>query len=115
GALPATVLLLLAGGWLPHFAGYEKYGPLLVGLVFAASGLVRLASREAGAWELAAGTLVAAASHRAGLATVPASLLALALAWRAGPRERRTSVAAASIMTVLGIASLVPLAWHVLT
>ena len=113
--LPATVLVLVAGGWMPHFAGYEKYGPLLAGLVFAASGFVRLAAGRAGEWELALGTLVCAATHRAGLAVVPASLLAMALAWRAAPAARRTPLMHAGLVLLGGIAALIPLAWHVLT
>lgn len=114
-ALPATVLVLVAGGWMPHFAGYEKYGPLLVGLVFAASGLVRFAAGRGGEWELALGTIACAATHRAGLAVVPASVLAFALAWRAAPVTRRPMVMLAGLVTLGGIAALMPLAWHVLT
>src|SRR5262249_25430828 len=59
--LALGVLLLLAGGWLPHFAGYDKFGPVLVGFAFAASGLVRLWRGTGDGGELGAGLLLAAA------------------------------------------------------
>ncbi|HTR96341.1 MAG TPA: hypothetical protein VMH61_00420 [Candidatus Acidoferrales bacterium] len=116
-AFVAGALVLIAGGYLTHFAGYEKYGPVLAGLAFAAAGAVRLAREGAhGEWELAAGANAAVLTHRVGFAVVPAVLVAFVLAaLRAKEAPRRASVLFAGLTCVLALIALAPFAWHVFT
>lgn len=98
--LPPAALALLAGGYLVHFAGYDKYGPLLLGIALAAAGAARLLGDGRGAWTLAAGTAICLLSTRLGFAVLPASLLAFALAARRPARPRSLVPAAVACLAV---------------
>lgn len=99
-ALPASAAIMLAGGYLTHFAGYDKFGPMLIGTALAATGVARLARGGRGALVLAFGTIVCLFSSRLGYAILPPALLALAAGWRAG-RRRDVTLA---LVAVLGAA-----------
>ena len=107
-ALPAAAGLLLGGGWLVHFAGYDKFGPLLVGWTLAAAGAVRLARHGTGAWLLAAGAATCLLAHRAGYIALPAAAAAFALAWRTASPGGRPPLAIAA--AGVGVVALVMLA-----
>jgi tetratricopeptide (TPR) repeat protein len=104
-ALPAAALVLLGGGHLVHFAGYDKYGPLLVGMALAAAGAARLARDGRGAWTLALGTVIALLATRLGYAVLPPALLAFLLAWRRGTR-RAALFGAAGLTAIVALAML---------
>ncbi|MGH7732002.1 MAG: hypothetical protein ACRENJ_12225, partial [Candidatus Eiseniibacteriota bacterium] len=104
--LPAAALLLLGGGYLVHFAGYDKYGPLLTGIALAAAGATRLARDGGGAWTLAGGTALCLLSTRIGYAVLPPVLLAFLQAWRHG--ARRGSIGAAAGLTLLIALAMLP-------
>ena len=89
-ALPVCALVVLGGAIATHFAGYDKFGPLLVGLALAALGALRLARHAEGFGALGAGVVLAILSHRSGYLVLPAAVWAAARAWpRATPAARR--------------------------
>lgn len=96
-AFPAAAAIVIAGGYLVHFAGYDKFGPMLVGIALAATGVARLARDGRGALLLALGTIVCLLSSRLGYAILPPALLALAAGWRAG-RRRGAVLAFAAVL-----------------
>ena len=105
-ALAAALLATLLCGVPVHFAGYDKYGPLLAGLALAAAGLARLAAGGR-PWLLAAGMAVALAGHRSALLFVPAALAPLLLAARARPGSpRREALLAAALVGVAAAVAL---------
>jgi tetratricopeptide repeat protein len=110
--LPAAAVVLLGGGYLVHFAGYDKYGPLLVGIALAAAGAARLARDRRGAWTLALGTTICVLSTRVGYTILPPALLAYLLAWRHGTHRPR--IAAAAGFTLLIALAMLPRAIDIL-
>jgi tetratricopeptide (TPR) repeat protein len=114
-SLPAAALLLLGGGWLVHFAGYDKFGPLMVGWTLAAAGAVRLARQGTGAWLLAAGAAICLLSHRAGYVAMPAVAAAYVLAWRSAPPAGRAPLAIGAA-AVAGVAlAMAARTWSLIT
>ncbi|MBI1799814.1 MAG: hypothetical protein HYR73_09035 [Candidatus Eisenbacteria bacterium] len=107
-ALPAGAVALLGGSTLLHFAGYDKYGPLLLGIALAGTGVVQLARRGRGEWTLALGMAVAVLSHRSGYLLAPAALWtffrAHALADRTG-RMRLLAATALMLLVLIALAS----------
>ena len=104
-ALVAAAAVVLCGGYLQHFAGYDKFGPLLLGVAIAGTGAVKLASGDAG-WTLAAGSALCVLSHRAGFLVLPASaLLFLEAARRTGARRSRHLGAAALALIAVTLAA----------
>lgn len=96
----ATLVLLLSGVPL-HFAGYDKFGPLTLGLVLTATGGVR-AMQGARPWLLTLGMAVALLSHRTGLLMLPAVLIVLGALIRRGGVPRRDALMA---LVGLGLAA----------
>jgi hypothetical protein len=114
--LPASFSVACGGALLVHFAGYDKFGPLMVGISLAVLGCLRLGRGEGGAWVLAAGVAVATWSHRSGLLLVPGAALLLFRAWRADPSPRsRRAILAASLLTALAVAALLPTTFRLVT
>jgi len=111
----ASATLLLGGGYMLHFAGYDKFGPLLVGVALAAYGAVRLAREGRGAWVLGAGTVVCLLSHRSGFLLVPAAAWALVQGLRNAPdRRARIEVIAAAVAILAAASFMLPKALHLL-
>lgn len=107
GASRATMIacaaLVLGGGYMLHFAGYDKFGPLLAGMAFAAWGAMRLARDGRGAWAVGLGLVVCLLSHRSGFLLVPAAAWALTQGFRTAPDRRariEALVAGAAIVAV---------------
>ena len=99
-ALAASALVLFGSGLLPHFPGYDKFGPLMVGLALAARGAVTLSRSGRGLTPLALGAGICLASHRSGFLILPAVAWTLFAAGRsrAGARNRlRVALASAAI------------------
>lgn len=102
---------IVACGVPVHLAGYSKFGPLLVGLLLAATGAVRLlrdGSSRAGAIALGTGMAIALLGHRTALLAAPAAVLAAALASRprpgaAAPRAARVALAATVVVTLAAL------------
>lgn len=87
-ALAGATLVLLFSGVLQHFAGYDKFGPLTLGLALAATGAARsLAGGRP--WLLMLGAGVAVLSHRTGLLVLPMAIVVLSIALRRGADTRR--------------------------
>jgi len=111
----ASAALVLGGGYMLHFAGYDKFGPLLVGIALAAYGAVRLAREGRDAWALGTGIVVCLLSHRSGFLLVPAAAWALAQALRRAPdRRARIEVMAAAAAIVVAAGFMLPKALHLL-
>jgi tetratricopeptide (TPR) repeat protein len=111
----ASALLVLGGGYMLHFAGYDKFGPLLAGTAIAAWGAARLAREGRGAWAVGLGVVVCLLSHRSGFLLVPAAAWALAQGFRTAPDRRariEALVAGAAIVAVAGY--MLPKAIHLL-
>ena len=72
--LVACALLALTGGVLLVFPGYDKFGPLVVGVALAMLGALRLSRGKGGAWALAGGCATAVLSHRTGYLLLPAAI-----------------------------------------
>jgi hypothetical protein len=99
-ALVAGAVAVLGTGLLVHFPGYDKFGPLLVGLALTARGTIALARRGRGLVALSAGAALCLLSHRSGYLALPAVAWTL---WRAfhtapGPRGRRDAALAALLV-----------------
>ena len=111
----ASAALVLGGGYMLHFAGYDKFGPLLVGIALAAYGAVRLAREGRDAWALGTGIVVCLLSHRSGFLLVAAAAWALAQALRRTPdRRARIEVMAAAAAIVVAAGFMLPKALHLL-
>jgi hypothetical protein len=104
----AAAVVVLASGSLVHFAGYGKYGLLLVGLALAATGVVRLARGRRGSGTLAAGLILALLSHRSAYVVLPAGLWAFGAAWRRASGGERMRVALAGAATAAVALALLP-------
>ncbi|MEO7867165.1 MAG: hypothetical protein ABIU54_05970, partial [Candidatus Eisenbacteria bacterium] len=89
--LGAATLVLLLSGIPVHFAGYDKFGPLTLGLALAATGAVR-AMQGARPWLLTLGMAVALLSHRTGLLVLPGALIVLGALVRRGGSPRRDAL-----------------------
>ncbi|HEY2953715.1 MAG TPA: tetratricopeptide repeat protein [Candidatus Eisenbacteria bacterium] len=115
GAFVALVALVFGGGYMLHFAGYDKFGPLLVGIALAAYGVMRLAREGRGAWAVGAGVVVCLLSHRSGYAVLPAAAWALVQGFRrpTGTRARIEALAAGAAI-VATAAVMLPRALHLL-
>ena len=104
-ALAAATLVLLFSGVLQHFAGYDKFGPLTLGLALAATGAVRsLAGGRP--WLLMLGVGIAEISHRTGLLVLPMAGVVLAIALRRGGDARRDglfALAAIALATTFAV------------
>jgi hypothetical protein len=115
-ALPVALLAVCGGAVLIHFAGYNKFGPLLLGLAIAALGAVQLRHTRGGLGALATGSVLCVLSHRSGYLIIPAVLLVLYGAWRtAQSSRRRREVGIAAAIIGLAGAALLPYTWAILT
>jgi hypothetical protein len=103
-ALPAGVLAVCGGALTTHFAGYDKFGPLLLGMALVALGAVYMRRTLAAVWLVATGTALAALSHRSGLLVLPAVAWLIFDGLRA---ERRPHKQAAIIGAGAAIAAVV--------
>jgi hypothetical protein len=111
----AAATLILGGGYMLHFAGYDKFGPLLVGIALAAWGVERLARSGRDAWAVGAGTVLCLLSHRSGFVLVPAAAWALAQGVRRAPdRRARIEALAAALAIVVAAGFMLPKALHLL-
>jgi tetratricopeptide (TPR) repeat protein len=106
-ALPAGLLVICGGALLTHFAGYDKFGPLLVGLALAALGTVYMARAAAGVWVLAGGAVLAVLAHRSGLLLLPATAWAMVEALRAARRQSAQASVIGAAAVVAGAAVVV--------
>ena len=113
-ALVAGALALLGGGTLIHFAGYDKFGPLLVGLALAALGAVQMARTGRGAWTLAAGVSAAVLSHRSGYLAVPAAAWVLARGLGTGDARQRREIRVAAAGMIVAIFAMSSRTYHLL-
>lgn len=106
--LSLAALTLLGAGTLPHFAGYDKLGPLMLGLALAALGAMRLARTGHGIVALVAGAAIAVLAHRSGYLVMPAVAWALGAAFRsARDGKRRVEVALALVCVAVPSAVMV--------
>ena len=103
GLLPAGAIALLGGSTLAHFAGYDKFGPLMVGLALAATGAVHMAARGRGTWTLVMGVVVTVLSHRSGFLLLPAAAWLLSRAYRAGDARARRRILLGSLVVALAV------------
>ena len=95
-----------------HFAGYDKYGPLLAALAWTAAGVVTVL-RGGRPWMLVVAFTCAALAHRSALPLLPAVLATLVVALRDPARRREASLALALLL--VGLALSAPSAWRGLT
>jgi hypothetical protein len=115
GRMIAAAALVLGGGYMLHFGGYDKFGPLLLGMVLAAWGAVRLAREGRGAWAVGLGLVVCLLSHRSGFLLVPAAAWALAQGIRTAPdRRARIEALGAAALIVVAAGWMLPKALHLL-
>jgi tetratricopeptide (TPR) repeat protein len=115
GGRVAAAAMVLGGGYMLHFAGYDKFGPLLLGIALASYGAARLARDGRGAWALGLGISVALLAHRSGYALVPPAAWVLVQAWRQAARIRARLPLAAAAAAILATAlALLPRAWRLL-
>ena len=105
-ALPAGALVILGGALSTHFAGYDKFGPLLLGLAIAGLGAVELSRRGRGFGRLGIGAAIAVLSHRSGFLALPAVLWAGAHAWRRGERPARGRALLAAVALLAAAAAM---------
>ena len=115
GGMIAAAALVLGGGYMLHFGGYDKFGPLLLGMVLAAWGAMQLARDGRGAWAVGAGVVVCLLSHRSGFLLVPAAAWALVQGFRTAPdRRARFEALMAAAMIVVAAGWMLPKALHLL-
>ena len=108
-ALAAAALVLLGAGVLAHFPGYDKFGPLVLGLTLAAKGAVGLARRGRGLVALAAGAGLCLLSHRSGYLVLPAAAWVLVGSFRGTDDARgRRRVAVAALALLIVAAAMLP-------
>jgi Tetratricopeptide repeat len=112
--LPTTVLVLVGGGAVVHFGGYDKFGPLLLGFACAAVGVVQAARGAGGIVWLAVGTTIALFAHRAGYLVLPAVAWTLVQRHRHDPGSRR-QVLIAAVVVLAAAAIMAPRATHVVS
>jgi len=111
----AGALAALGAGTLVHFAGYDKFGPFMLGIALAMLGAIRLAREGTGHVALAAGSALAFFSHRSAFCIVPALAWVLVRAWGAArTRPARTALAATAVAAGLAAAVMLPRAVDVL-
>ena len=104
-ALGAATVVLLFSGVLQHFAGYDKFGPLTLGLALAATGAVRLLAGGR-PWLLMLGVAIAVLSHRTGLLVLPMAIVVLTIAVRRGGNAGRDglfAIAAIALATAFAV------------
>lgn len=104
-ALGAAAMVLWSSGVMVHFAGYDKFGPLTLGLALAATGAVR-ALAGARPWLLVLGVTLALLSHRTGLLTLPAAVFVLATTLRRGGDARRDGLIALAALAAVAIVAI---------
>jgi hypothetical protein len=108
-ALPVAALALFGGAGLIHLAGYDKFGPLMLGLALASLGATRLAREGRGAWTLAAGVALAALAHRSAYLLVPALAWVVWKAYRTAPdRRARTRLLIAGLAMGVALLAMLP-------
>ncbi len=90
-AFSAAAAVVLASGAFVHFAGYDKFGPLMLGLALTATGALRLSRGQGGLATLAVGGAACMLSHRSGYAILPAVAWTLYRAWRVAPNAAARS------------------------
>lgn len=120
-ALPVAAAVVLAGGYMQHFAGYDKFGPLLLGIALASGGAVSLERAGRGAWSLVAGAALCLLAHRSGYLLLPAAYWVLARALKHSEGRRRAGLlwAGAALLVVsllllpAAISTLVRVDWSV--
>ncbi len=113
--LPAAAAVVLGGGYMLHFAGYDKFGPLLVGIALGCAGAVRLARDGRGAWQLGAGSAICVLAHRSGYALLPAAAVVFVRALRgAGDQRARLHLFAAAALVAASAAAVLTQAVHLL-
>jgi hypothetical protein len=111
----AGAAVALGGAYLLHFAGYDKFGPLLFGIALAAYGAARLARDGRGAWALGAGAAICVLAHRSGYALLPAAGLVLVQAWRrAADGRARIELAIAAGLMLAAAFGLLPKTLHLI-
>jgi len=107
--LTAAAIVLLGGSYFLVFPGYDKFGPLLVGVSLTALGVAHLAQPARGVWLLALGVTVGILSHRTGFLLLPAAMVAYLTAFRASrDRIRRRHIVAAAAAATFGAALMLP-------
>ncbi len=113
--LPAAAAVILGGGYMLHFAGYDKFGPLLLGVAIVSTGAVRLARTGRDAWAVGLGLAVCVLAHRSGYALAPAAALVLAQAWRGARNARaRLHIAGAAALMSAAVLGLMSRTWKLL-
>jgi hypothetical protein len=112
GMIPAATAVFLGGGFMLHFAGYDKFGPQLLGVAVAAYGVARLARDGGGAWALALGVAVCLLSHRTSYVLLPAAALPLFQAWRHATPAGRTRLMSAGLLIAAVALAILPATLH---
>ena len=107
-ALPAGALVVMGGALSNHFAGYDKFGPLLLGLAIAGLGAVELAREGRGFGRLGIGATIAILSHRSGFLALPAALWTAARAWPRAEASARARIWLAVLAPLLAAAAMLP-------
>jgi hypothetical protein len=107
-SLAAGTVALFSGGTLLHFAGYGKFGPLLLGIAIAAWGAAEIALRNRGPWGLALGVAIAVLSHRSGYLLVPAAAWVLIAGYRSAAPGRRPAFLAAGAGLTAALVVMLP-------
>ena len=107
-ALPAGALVVLGGALSTHFAGYDKFGPLMLGLAIAGLGVFELSHRGRGFGRLGIGAAIAVLSHRSGFLALPTVLWAGAHAWRRAERPARARALLAGAALLAAVAAMLP-------
>jgi tetratricopeptide (TPR) repeat protein len=115
GALVAAAAVVLGGGYMLHFAGYDKFGPLLLGLAIASWGAVRLTRDGGGTWAFGAGIAVCLLAHRSAYALLPAAGTVFFQAWRRAASARaRVHLALAAGLILAAALGLLPRTLHLM-
>jgi len=110
----AGAVVALGGAHLTHFAGYDKFGPVMLGISIAALGAVRLSRGRGGAWVLGLGAALCALGHRSGLLVLPAAAWVFAQAWRTeSDPARRARILAATLIPALALGFVLPWAFKI--
>jgi hypothetical protein len=107
-ALPGCAAVLAGGGYLLALPGYDKFGPLMVGIALAALGVVKLSRSAGGAWALAAGAAVCALSHRTGYAIALPAMLAFGVVLRNAAYRGRARLLAPAMVAGLACVVMLP-------
>ena len=108
-AYVAGIAVTLSGAHLTHFAGYDKFGPVMLGVAFATLGAVKLSRADGGAWWLALGSALCVLGHRSGLLVVPAAALTFVQTWRTEPSSAgRARLLVAVSIPAIAVAFVLP-------